>query len=162
MKAEKVKKAASSLSKYFELNKVKGIHFDIMLESPYETDYEKLNTIKFLLDLPIKFTIGFFCLTFYPGTSLTEQAIKDGIIKREKEYIYRKTTKGPKLTVINLLFFLTQIAAQNKMPRSIVKILSSKFTFSVSNRKTLNSVLYYIGQYKYKKKYYQLETGNYL
>lgn len=162
MTGEKVKQVATGLTRYYKSNKIKGIHYDIMLESPFETDYERLNTIKFLLNLPIKFSIGFFCLTFYPGTSLTALAIKEGIIENNKEYIYRKTTKGPKLNIINSLFFLTQIAAQNKIPRWVVKFLSLEFIFSVLNRKILNSVLFCIGQYRYKRKYYSLETGNYM
>jgi len=162
MTGEKVKQVAVSLTKYYRTNKVKGIHYDIMLESPFETDYERLNTIRFLLNLPIKFTIGFFSLTFYPGTSLTNRAIKEGIIKNNKECIYRKTAKGPKLNIINLLFFLTQLAAQKKIPRWIVKFLSSKFIFSILNRDFLNSIFYRIGQYRYKRRYYNLEAGNYV
>jgi radical SAM superfamily enzyme YgiQ (UPF0313 family) len=162
MKSERIRQIALKFNKYYGSKRMKSVRFDIMLESPFETDLERLNTIKFLLSLPIEFTLSYFSFTFYPGTSITDRAIKKGIIKGDKESIYRKTVKGPKLSLINLLFVLTKMAAQKKFPRWGVRLLSSKFIFSVLNRKIFNAILYHIGQYRYKRKYYKLEPGNYI
>lgn len=161
---EKVKEVTMAIDKYCKAHNRDdiSIFYDIMLDSPFETDYERLNTIRFLLSFPIKFIIAFFSFTFYPGTSLTERAIREGIIKNEKRYTYRKTIQGPELNVINLIFYFTQCSVQNKIPRWIVKFLSSRFIFSILNRDVLNKILYYVGKYRYKLKYYYLEAENYV
>lgn len=153
--SKKIKQLAMDLTKYE--SKIK-INYDVILDSPFETNYERLNTLRFLLNLPIRFSLWFFSLTFYPGTSLTARAIQEGIVKKST---LQKCEQGPKLNVINLLFYLAGSAGQGKIPRWIVKFLSNKFIFFVLNRKMLNFILGHYGQYIYRKRYYYLRAENY-
>ncbi|MFC1698996.1 B12-binding domain-containing radical SAM protein [Candidatus Omnitrophota bacterium] len=151
----KVRQAAMDLAKYE--SKIK-INFDVILDSPFETDYERLNTIRFLLDLPLKFSLWFFSLTFYPGTALTAKAVKEGIIKKST---YQKCEQGPRSNLINLLFYFTHLAGQGRFPRWVVRLLCSKLIFLVLNRKILNVILYHFGQYRNRRRYYDSGAENY-
>lgn len=155
LNSKRVKQVTMDLAKYESKMK---INYDVILDSPFETDYERLNTIRFLLSLPIRFSLWFFSFTFYPGTFLTTRAVKEGIIKK---FTCRKCEQGPELNVINLLFYLVHIAGQRKIPRWIVKFLSTRFIFSILNRKILNFMLHHFGQYIYRKRYYHLRAENY-
>lgn len=159
---EKLKEAAESIAKFEKIYNVGAVNIDVILESPFESDYERLNTVNFLLSLPMRFTLAFFSFTFYPGTSLTERAINEGMIKDDKEFIYRKTIQGPNLSIINSLFFLTQLAGQNKIPRWVVRLFTVKPIFALINRKIFNLILFHLGQFRYKMKYNRMQAANYI
>ena len=80
--------------------------FDIILDSPWDTDEDLTETLMFLSKLPTPFEIFLFSLVFYPGTELYEKAKKDGIIKDDLNDIYRRHYQGCKNTYLNKLFFL--------------------------------------------------------
>ena len=80
--------------------------YDIILDSPWDTDEDKIETLIFLSKLPTPFQLTLFSLVFFPGTELYRKAKKEGIIKDDLNDVYRKHYHGCKKTYLNRLFFL--------------------------------------------------------
>ena len=64
------------------------IFFDIIFNNPYETEEDVGRTLTFLLELPLtrrqRHMYG-FNLIFYPGTEITDNAVRDGYISPKLE-----------------------------------------------------------------------------
>ena len=54
--------------------------YDIIFNNPYEAPSDIAETIKLFLRFPAPFLIQGFNLIFYPGTDITERALRDGFI----------------------------------------------------------------------------------
>jgi len=80
--------------------------YDIILDNPWETEDDLIETLMFLSKLPTPYRLLLYSLTFYPGTELYELAKKDGIIKDDLNDVYRKDYSYCKKTYLNDLFFL--------------------------------------------------------
>ena len=70
--------------------------YDVILDNPFETDEDRINTVQTLMETPKPFYSQFFSLTLYPGTELREQALEKNLIKgdeyQRKDYLlYNKT-----------------------------------------------------------------------
>lgn len=70
--------------------------YDVILDNPFESEEDRLETINTLLETPKPFYTQFFSLTFYPGTELFERATREFPEKienaDEKNYFsYKKT-----------------------------------------------------------------------
>jgi anaerobic magnesium-protoporphyrin IX monomethyl ester cyclase len=80
--------------------------YDIILDNPWETDEDIVETLMFLTKLPTPYRIKIYSLTFYPKTELYEKAKREGMIEDDLRDVYRKYYNGPKPTYLNKLFFL--------------------------------------------------------
>lgn len=58
---------------------------DFIIDNPYETEDDQLETVRNTLDLPQFLRTNIFTLTYYPGTEIYNKAVKDGIITGEKD-----------------------------------------------------------------------------
>ena len=85
-------------------NQVKA-GYDIILDSPWETDEDLTETLMFLSKLPTPFILTILSLIFYPGTDIYTKAKKEGLIKDDLNDIYRKYYHGSSNTYLNKLFF---------------------------------------------------------
>ncbi len=90
-KSETFLKAAKIISEY-----PVGIYYDIILDNPFETLEDRLNTVLTLSRTPRPFMPLFFSLRFYPGTELRKRAIDEGILKEnpvlyEDIFLWRTT-----------------------------------------------------------------------
>lgn len=70
--------------------------YDIIFNNPYETAEDVRQTIKFILKLPKPFELEGYNLIFYPGTEITERALKQG-------FILKKTNKNDLSSIQALL-----------------------------------------------------------
>lgn len=64
--------------------------YDVILDNPFETEEDLLQTVRFILKLPKPFQFQLYSLTFYEGTELHRMALEKGIrIENpcEKNYI---------------------------------------------------------------------------
>ncbi len=68
-----------------EMNK----YFDVIVDNPFETEDEFVETVEAFNRLPKNFELDIFPLVFYPGTRLTMQA-ESGGIKTEQPELLRK------------------------------------------------------------------------
>jgi radical SAM superfamily enzyme YgiQ (UPF0313 family) len=80
--------------------------YDIILDNPWETDEDIIETLMFLSKLPTPFEVSGFSLVFFPGTALYRKAKEEGIVKDDLNDVYRKYFREPKKTYFNALFFL--------------------------------------------------------
>jgi len=104
--------------------------FDIILDNPWETDENLEETLMMLAKLPAPYHLGFYSLTFYPGTPLYDKAKEDGILKDGFEYdlneVYRKYYQGHEKTYLNKVFFLLNHAVGEISPKMMSLLLNKK------------------------------------
>lgn len=53
--------------------------YDVILDNPYETEEDLVETIKVILEIPKPFVLQLFSLCFYQGTGIFERALKENI-----------------------------------------------------------------------------------
>lgn len=98
-----VVKAVKLLEKY--RNRVE-LCFDFILDNPWETEETILESLEFVLSLKQPVSVLIFSLTLYPGTSLHDRGLKEGIIKNEVEDVYKKNHMILQNNPLNTLFVL--------------------------------------------------------
>ena len=164
---QQVENAVRMVHAYKEL---KG-KYDIILDSPWDTNEDSIETLMFLSKLPTPHHLTLFSLVFFPGTDLYRKAKKEGIIKDDLNDIYRKHYHGCKKTYLNSLFFLLQSYASIGS-----NIISTKTMFLLTDKKTkylhrpfviilkilfpflkINSLLHHLG---FRKTLYRLITNS--
>lgn len=95
-KSETFLNAAKVISEY-----PVGIYYDIILDNPFETQEDRLNTVITLSKTPGPFMPLFFSLRFYPGTEIRKRAMEEGILKDNpilyEDYFVWKTTEDNRL-----------------------------------------------------------------
>jgi anaerobic magnesium-protoporphyrin IX monomethyl ester cyclase len=60
------------------------VYYDFIFDNPYETRADLEEAFQLLLELPRPNRMWIFSLTFFPGTKITERALKDKIIRPEE------------------------------------------------------------------------------
>lgn len=111
--------------------------YDVILDNPYETKENIIETLEFLLKVPRPFHLQFFSLIFFPGTELYNKAKKDGIITDEGRDVYRKQFQFIQVRYLNLMFYLFNYG----VPNSIIRFLLNKHMVNIFERESMNSVL---------------------
>lgn len=101
---QKVEKAVRLINEFKDKIRLPG--YDIILDNPWETEDDLIETLMLLTKLPTPYRLLLYSLTFYPGTELYELAKKDGIVKDDLNDVYRKDFGYCKKTYLNKLFFL--------------------------------------------------------
>ena len=123
-------------------DKIKMPQYDIILDNPWETDEDSIETLMFLSKLPTPYRLSIFTLSFYPGTELYIKAKKDGIINDDLNDVYRRHFHDCNKTYLNSLFFLLNDYASKGA------IISPKIMILLTNRKIrqlyIHWLLYYI------------------
>ena len=85
---ENVLKAANIVAKYNDSGLISDYGF--ILDNPYEEKDEWLETLDLIRALPKPRSISLYSLEFFPGTVLTNRAIKDMIVDSHKFSEYKK------------------------------------------------------------------------
>ncbi len=124
-------KATGIINKY--KNYLRPPKYDIIMENPYESLKDNLETLRFLTNIPKPFEILSFKLIFFPGTEIYEKAKKDGIIHNEKDEIYNRSFSEIPGNFINMLYFNVHI-----IPRPILKILLKENIAKFLNKEIFN------------------------
>lgn len=115
---EKVVEATKLVHKY--RSKLLTPHYHIILDNPWETTEDILNTLDLIFQIPRPYKLQLSSLIFYPGTILYDKAEKEGLIQDEVRQIYRKCFVRPRMTYLNLLIYLTQF---RYIPLKILRFL---------------------------------------
>lgn len=131
------------------MNSYKGrLHplFDVIVDNPYETVADCIQTVKLLMQLVKPFTIQVFSLTMFPGTELYERASKDGLIKDEAREIYNKFYMERQGRYATLLIALVNRGA----PLGLMRFLTSKWVVKLLSGSWLGPIyrLLYIANEK--------------
>jgi anaerobic magnesium-protoporphyrin IX monomethyl ester cyclase len=130
IKNEKIVESAHILNKFTD--KIRPPVYDIILDNPYETTDDLIQTIELVKQLPRPYLLQLFTLTFYPGTELYEMAQKDGLIKDKFEDIYRKSYLDYEQNYLNLIIYLFNKGlpgwlASILIKKAMIKIFNTKF-----------------------------------
>ncbi len=142
--SERIKKTYSRFEKNAQIIKILKLFkkykipfaLDMIMDNPLEEEEDLKKNLNYLLKIPSPFELHTHTLTYFPNTKLTENFIKQGIIKRED--VEDELEKGwerwtPALDLnrnkLNLfydcLYFLTKLRFRNEF--LIRKIQKSKY-----------------------------------
>jgi anaerobic magnesium-protoporphyrin IX monomethyl ester cyclase len=108
------------------LDKIYSPCYHVILDNPWETTSDVIETLRFILELPPPFWLKRSSLVCFPGTALYRRAKGEGIIKTgedEKREIYSKHLHMPKATYVNFLIYL---AGFSYFPRWIIRVLATR------------------------------------
>ncbi len=106
---------------------------DFIIDNPYETKDDIMQTYNFLLNLPVSFKPNLFYLSFYPGTPIYQRALKDGLIQNFDGHLFRSYT-GSSLrfqknyeTFLVLLLRITRLVPKlHWIPKWFFQVLGSR------------------------------------
>jgi radical SAM superfamily enzyme YgiQ (UPF0313 family) len=79
-------------------------NYDLIIESPWETEEGLVETMRFMLDMPIPYRLWLCSLTYYPGTDVYDRAKAEGLIQDDVKDVYRKYYHKLQPTYLNSLF----------------------------------------------------------
>ncbi|MBF0345496.1 MAG: B12-binding domain-containing radical SAM protein [Nitrospirae bacterium] len=108
--------------------------YDFILDVPYETDEDRLQTLRFISEIPKPYQLQPFSLVLYPHTKLYEMAKADGFIADEHKDIYAKSYTMREATYLNLLMTLCR---QGRFPAPLLKLLISPPVVRLLNSRPL-------------------------
>ncbi len=139
MSNERMMRAINIINKYKD--RMFPPAYDFILDVPYETDEDKIESLRFISDIPKPFRLQPFSLVLYPGTKLYQMAKSDGIITDEKKQIYAKSYGMREPNYLNLLMTLSK---NGRMPSLLLKFLISSPVLKVLNSKPLKPFFKYL------------------
>lgn len=115
----KVSNTKEIVQKITSYHKTHGLDLllDFIIDNPYETADDIIQTYKYLLDVPLHVRINIFFLAFFPGTPIYERALKDGIIKPYDEKEFRFYTRSRVRYQKNYETFLILLARRCRQSR---------------------------------------------
>lgn len=117
--------------------------YDFLIDAPYETLDDKIDSLRFISNIPKPYRLQPFVLILYPGTQLYLMAKRDGLISDEQREIYNKSYTMRAPTYPNLLITL---ARKGRFPGPLLKLLIRKPVVHFFNRpalKRLVTLLYF-------------------
>ncbi len=77
--------------------------YDVILDNPFETDEDRIETLLTLMETPKPFYPQFYSLSLYPGTELRRRALEQGFIQGE-EYQSKNYLQYSKTTINNMIW----------------------------------------------------------
>ena len=114
---EKVIRCAEVLQKYKD--RIAPPIYDFILDNPWETDDDVVQSLEFIVDLPRPFHLQIFSLVFFPGTEIYNKAKADGKLPPHQERVYNAQYNNRRITYLNLIFSL----ASHNWPRPLLRFL---------------------------------------
>lgn len=152
MSNEKVMHAAQIINTYKD--RMFPPSYDFILDVPYETDRDVIESLKLIAQLPKPFRLQPFALVLYPGTKLHEMAKRDGLVRDEHREVYAKSYTMREPNYLNLLITL---AKGGRFPGPLLRFLVSSPVIGILNRKPLRPFFRWLyrflqGTYKLSKR----------
>ena len=115
--------------------------YDFILDVPYETDDDKIESLRFISNIPKPYQLQPFSLVLYPGTKLYQMAKEDGFIEDERRQIYSKSYTMREPSYLN---FLITLAKGGRFPSPLLKFLVSAPAVKVFNSKPMKPLFRYL------------------
>ena len=139
----KVSKTRDILHQIEPYQKTHSLDFllDFIIDNPYETRDDIIQTYKYLLDLSLHVRINIFFLSFFPGTPIYDRALKDGIIEPFSEKTFRFYTRGriryqknyETFLILLFRFLRRQLILQRYMPSFVFRVLGSSLIRGIAS-----------------------------
>jgi radical SAM superfamily enzyme YgiQ (UPF0313 family) len=125
-------------------------YYEMIVDNPYETEEDEMESINSMAKLTRPYTISLAHLTFFPGTLLTDRALKDGKIDPEA-YLTRFMVNIDK-TYFNKLLHMTPFISRTlikflnkpKAERNIVHIILTNSLFFIVKRTIEPAVFFFV------------------
>ncbi|MDY6855572.1 MAG: radical SAM protein [Thermodesulfobacteriota bacterium] len=114
--------------------------YDFILDNPYETDDDKIESLRLISKIPKPFHLQPFSLVLSPGTRLYEMAKEDKHIVCERREVYTKTWSMRKESYFNMLMSL---AKGGRLPSILLRFLISKGVIRILNSKPIMPTMRY-------------------
>lgn len=114
---------------------------DFIIDNPYETRNDIIQTYRYLTSLPNHVRVNIFSLAFFPGTPIYNKALKDGIIEPYSEDFFRFfntnkiTYQRNYETILILLFKLLcrHERLRRYTPRFVLRALGSRMVRGIAS-----------------------------
>jgi radical SAM superfamily enzyme YgiQ (UPF0313 family) len=92
----KISKTTQAIQEIAPYRKTHGLRLllDFIIDNPYETQDDIIQTYQYLLDLPLHVRVNVFFLAFFPGTPIYNRALRDGIVQPFSEKAFRFYTRS--------------------------------------------------------------------
>ncbi|MHC1713468.1 MAG: radical SAM protein [Solidesulfovibrio sp.] len=107
-------------------------NYDFILDTPYETMPDRLESVRFIAQIPKPFRLQPFSLVLYPGTRLHAMATADGHILDERRQVYTKSYTMRRPDYVNLLIVL---AKGGRFPAPLLPVLASNTVAGILGHK---------------------------
>ncbi|MDY7033042.1 MAG: radical SAM protein [Thermodesulfobacteriota bacterium] len=131
-------KKASLLKEYS--NSIYPPCYHIILDNPWETTDDVIETLRLILELPRPFWLKRASLICFPGTELYVKSKAEGIIKTqddERREIYNKHLHVPQGKYANFLVYLSGFSY---FPRWILRVMSASLFVFIFDRKVFSTI----------------------
>jgi len=128
MSNEKVMQAVRIINKYKD--RMFPPSYDFILDVPYETDQDVIDSLKLIAQFPKPFQLQPFALVLYPGTKLHDMATRDGKVLDERREVYAKSYTMREPNYLNLLMTL---AKRGRFPSPLLRLLVSSPLVDILN-----------------------------
>lgn len=122
--AEMVKKASQVISDCLGQGQI--LSYDLILDNPYETKENLLETLKFLIDLPRPYSLRFFSLQLYPGTELYNRVISEKGSTKNFRDAYKGSYRSAGGSYLNFLFYVMKLIGLKRFPISIGRVMLNR------------------------------------
>lgn len=132
---------SKSLQKYSD--RLTMPNYDIIVDNPWETDADRLQTIALLDRLEPPFSLNIFSLEFFPGTRLYDRAVEEKLFKPETSF---KPYYQYDRTYLNLVILLYALFKVPGWLRTI--LLSERFVHTRRRFETLHNIVYRLILYR--------------
>lgn len=96
--------------------------YDFILDTPYETLDDRLESVRFIAKIPKPFRLQPFSLVLYPGTKLAAMAAADGLLTDERRDVYTKSYTMRRPDYVN---FLILLAKGGRFPSSLLALCAA-------------------------------------
>ena len=113
-------------------SKVRVIYYDFILDNPWETVEDELETLNLILQFPKPYQLAIASFRYFPGSFLYEEGKRQGLITIETKQLYVGEFTKLQGRYINFLIILY---ACYKFPKSVIRFLSNRKLVSLLNRK---------------------------
>ncbi len=132
IKLSKTKDVVHLIEPYYKTHRL-HLLLDFIIDNPYETRDDIIETYQFLLKLPLEARINLFILAFFPGTPIYDRALKDGFIKAFDEKAFRfyfkssiKYQKNYEMFLVLLLRYIRRHSQLRRyIPRFVLRAVAS-------------------------------------
>jgi len=112
-------------------------YYEMIVDNPYETEEDEMESINSMVRLKRPYTISLAHLTFFPGTPLTEKAVREKLVDPDA-YLTRYMVKIDK-TYFNKLLYMTPY-----IPRFLIKYLNKTKATRNAIHTLLTGILFFI------------------
>lgn len=159
---EKVIASAKSINSHKE--KLLTPDYHIILDNPWESSEDILQTLRLLLMLPTPFTLSISSLIFFPETTLAKKALEENLVDDDDPLaIGRKPFVYARGSYLNYLILLAGLSA---IPRTLIRFLARPSMVKIFHREHLSQAyefLYHLTRYiiLFIKGYKALRRGDF-